>query len=203
MKVSISTKSPIINHHHHHHLHRYHNHQGCRLYPHQYHLYHLHDQGFCCSFNTQSNGFESKVSSENTREDLDYEDFRNPQIEEEDNWDVLDNEKKEEVEESIDNPFMETMRSGGLVSRFFTTSILVLAPFYAHIIRYHNVITHIKCTSQQCCIKDVPQKKPAHQPVSSSLGQSLMGNLVVKTMLRILKAGEEFLIALTSICLSW
>ena len=38
-------------------------------------------------------------------------------------WEEFDNEEKEEkeVEESevIETPFMETMRSGGLVSRFF------------------------------------------------------------------------------------
>ena len=60
---------------------------------------------------------DSKVSNENTREDLDYEDLRNPQNEEVDNWEELADEK----EEVIDNPFRETMRSGGLVSRFFTT----------------------------------------------------------------------------------
>ena len=77
-------------------------------------------QGFCCSFNTQFNGFDSKVSNENTREDLDYEDFRNPQNEEVDNWEELADEKEEVIdnEEAIDNPFRETMRSGGLVSRF-------------------------------------------------------------------------------------
>ena len=54
---------------------------------------------------------------------MDYEDFRNPQNEEVDNWEELADEKEEVVdnEEAIDNPFRETMRSGGLVSRFFTT----------------------------------------------------------------------------------
>ena len=38
-------------------------------------------------------------------------------------WEEFDNEEKEEKEgeesEVIETPFMETMRSGGLVSRFF------------------------------------------------------------------------------------
>ena len=92
---------------------------------------------------------------------MDYQDFRNPQIEEEDNWEELYNEKKEEVDEEekeeideeesmvFDNPFKETMRSGGLVSRFFTISMA--APIYVNII---DVITDIKSKSQQCYIKD-------------------------------------------------
>ena len=78
---------------------------------------------------------------------MDYEDFRNPQIEEEDNWEELANEKKEEEDEEkeeeigevedeesmvFDNPFKETMRSGGLVSRFFTIS--TSAPICVNII---------------------------------------------------------------------
>ena len=75
---------------------------------------------------------------------MDYEDFRNPQIEEEDNWEELDNEKKEDVDEEekeeveeeesmvFDNPFKETMRSGGLVSRFLTIS--TSAPICVNII---------------------------------------------------------------------
>ena len=64
-----------------------------KLYP--QHQYYIHHQGVCCSFNTQSNGFETKVSNENTREDLDYEDFRNPENEV---WEELGDEK-EEVDE--------------------------------------------------------------------------------------------------------
>ena len=82
-------------------------------------------QGFCCSFNANSNNYKSKASNENKREDSDYEDFIN--TEEFDDWDELEGEVEEEEEEMeegekeeemADKPFTEMMRSGGLVSRF-------------------------------------------------------------------------------------
>ena len=64
------------------------------------------------------------MSNENRREDLDYEDFRNPENEV---WEGFDNEKEEveeaiEDEEAIEKPLSETMRSGGLISRLLTIS---------------------------------------------------------------------------------
>ena len=99
-------------------------HQAFHCHIHCHEQYYLHHQGLCCSFNTQSNGFESKVSNENTREDLDYEDFRNPENEV---WEELGNEKEEveeviENEEGVEKPLTETARSGGLISRLLTIS---------------------------------------------------------------------------------